>query len=340
MVLHNTKEIQMTINSFKPEFIGLLMFLALNPLPVTRASEADSLKVYESRDSIVVVADRFELSLKELAYTYNIIDSREIQLLARHSALELVDVVSPSAFIMEKSIMGYGVGSAGSGSINIRGQGGRPNTGLLVLINGHPDFMGLFGHPLPDVYGTDDISQVEVLSGPASTVFGSQAMAGVVNIKSTPDFSIPLKISTSAGSYSSYNVGINLNRRLGRHGFSLTARQRATKGHIAQTSFKSLHLQAGYYVTLAPAWELSTEGRYVPYEFDDPVRNAATDKLGTNGKIRRGMGSITLKNNYQQIQGSIQIFSNLGHHRFYDGFESHDFSWGLPPTSNGKSRLD
>jgi hypothetical protein len=93
--------------------------------------------------------------------------------------------------------MGYGVGSAGSGSINIRGQGGRPNTGLLVLINGHPDFMGLFGHPLPDVYGTDDISQVDVLSGPASTVFGSQAMAGVVNIKSTPDFSI-LKISTSA----------------------------------------------------------------------------------------------------------------------------------------------
>jgi outer membrane receptor protein involved in Fe transport len=319
----------MITSTLKLKLFRLSIFLAIGPLAAIQAAESDSLKVYESQDSVVVVADRFELSLKELAYTYNIINSRDIQLLAQHSALELVDVVSPSAFMMEKSVMGYGVGTAGSGCINIRGQGGRPNTGLLVLINGHPDFMGLFGHPLPDVYGTDDISQVEILSGPASTVFGSQAMAGVVNIKSVPDFLIPLKISSSAGSYSSYNVGISLNQRLGRHGFTLTARQRATDGHINQTSFKSLHLQTGWYYTISPVWELNLEARYVPYEFDDPARNGSIDNLGIYGKIRRGMGSITLKNIYQQMQGSTQIFTNLGHHRFYDGFESHDFTWGI-----------
>jgi outer membrane receptor protein involved in Fe transport len=306
-----------------------VLFLFVYPLTVAHGADGDTLQTIESRDSIIVVADRFELSLKELAYTYRIIDRQDIQLLSQHSALELIDAVNPSAFILEKGIMGYGVGSAGAGSINIRGQGGRPNTGLLVLINGHPDFMGLFGHPLPDVYGTDDIAQVEILSGPASTAFGSQAMAGVINIKSMPDFSTPVRISASAGSYSSYNVGFNVNRQFNQNGFSLTARQRATDGHIAKTSFKSLHLQTGWYYTISPAWQLSVQGQYVPYEFDDPSRLEANDKLGIYGKIRRGMASLTLRNKYDPVQGSTQVFTNFGHHRFYDGFESHDYTWGV-----------
>jgi iron complex outermembrane receptor protein len=41
------------------------------------------------------------------------------------------------------------------------------------------------------------------------------------------------------------------------------------------------------------------------------------------------MGSLTLKNNFNQVQGSTQVFTNLGHHRFSDGFESHDQAWGV-----------
>jgi len=308
-------------------FLGFILYTSL--VYGYSGNDPDTLQIFDSRDTIVVVADRFELSLKELAYTYHVIDNREIQLLSQHSALELIDVINPSAYILNKGLMGYGVGTAGAGSITIRGQGGRPNTGLLVLVNGHPDFMGLFGHPLPDMYGTDDIDQVEVLSGPASTVFGSQAMGGVINIKVEPDFTSPLKISAAAGSHTSYNFGINLARQIQDHGFFLTARRRGTDGHISKSSFKSLHLQTGWNYRFSPVWQISLQGRYVPYDFDDPSRNDANDKLGIYGKIRRGMASLTLKNNGEKVQGSMQIFGNLGHHRFYDGFESHDFTWGI-----------
>jgi outer membrane receptor protein involved in Fe transport len=325
---YKKKDLRMYGTALTINFIPVALLILVYPLPAANEPESDSLQIFESRDTIRVVADRFEVSLKELAYTYHLINRQEIQMLSQHSAMQLVDEMNPSAFVLEKNIMGFGVGPAGAGSINIRGQGGRPNTGMLVLIDGHPDFMGLFGHPLPDVYGVDDIAQVEILSGPASALFGSQAMGGVVNIRSGSDFGIPVKISVSAGSYSSYNAGINLNRQSGQHGFTLTARQRSTDGHIEKSSFKALNLQTAWIWTISTVWQLTVQGRYVPYEFDDPSRNEANDHLGIYGKIRRGMGGIILKNSHDHLQGSNQVFTNLGHHRFSDGFESHDFSWG------------
>ncbi len=47
--------------------------------------------------------------------------------------------------------------------MNLRGIGGSPTAGLLVLIDGHPQYMGLMGHPIADAYQTMLTDQVEVL---------------------------------------------------------------------------------------------------------------------------------------------------------------------------------
>ena len=54
--------------------------------------------------------------------------------------------------------------------------------GLLVLIDGHPQYMGLMGHPIADAYQTVLAEKVEVVRGPASVIYGSNAMGGVINI--------------------------------------------------------------------------------------------------------------------------------------------------------------
>jgi len=292
--------------------------------------QVDTLKIYDLADTIVVIANRFELPLKHLTYTHQVVDRAEMLALSKHSALEAVDFVYPSAYTVDKKIIGYGVGAEGGGSINIRGQGGKPNTGLLVLINGHPDFMGIFGHPLPDVYGTDDIQQVEILSGPASTVFGSQAMGGIININTHPDFEKSIRISAEAGSYRTYNTGLNLTHAIDQGGLFLSGRYQQTGGHTDQTDFKSVHLMGGFEFPLNAVWRISGHTRYVPYEFDDPARGENDPAgLGTYGKIRRGTGELILENQGTAIHGSSQVYGNLGHHRFYDGFESRDFTYGV-----------
>ena len=288
------------MNLYKSCSIFLLFLLIFSAIDVSAENLSDSLVTYESEDSIVVVANRYKASLKSIAYSYQIVNREQIQALGNHSALEMVDINFPSSFIMEKKVMGFGVGTDGSGQIYMRGLGGQPNTGVLVLLNGHPDFMGIFGHPLPDVYGTDDIQQVEILAGPASTVFGNHAMGGVVNMITEPNYNHLAKISMEGGTYNSFNLGLNISKKIGSQGLFLNLRRKKTDGHIDKTGFESTQLNAGWTMQLTPAFNLSIQARYMPYSFDDPARgNSDPADLGTYGKIERGTGEIILKNNFR-----------------------------------------
>jgi len=277
---------------------------------------------------VVVVADRYQIPLKHETNTRVFFNEQTIQKFTSHSALQVLDLFLPSAFILEKKIMGYGVGTDGGGGIQLRGLGGKPNTGVLVLINGHPDFMGVFGHPLPDVYGMDDIESVEVLSGPSSTVFGSNAMGGVVNLKLKNDYSHPLNIKLEGGSHGTYGWGIKYAQKFNDTGISISLNKKSSQGHIAQTSFQSTQINGSVEQKINDVFALSANVRYVPYRFDDPARINDAANLGTYGIINRGMGDLILRNHSEKITGSTQLYVNMGSHKFYDNFKSEDFTYG------------
>ncbi len=306
----------------------LIMITA--PLLAANGQPSDSLPVYESPDSIIVIGNRFSTSLKNLAYSYQTISGKEVERLSSHSALELVDINFPSAFVLENKVLGYGVGTVGAGMVSLRGMGGKPNTGVLVLLNGHPDFMGIFGHPLPDVYGMDDIQRVEILAGPASTVFGDHALGGVINLVTRPNYNQFIKINTEGGSYGTYSYGLTLTKKIQDNGLFFTVRRQKTDGHVKQSGFESLHLQGGWQYRINSVWDLMIQGRYVPFKFDDPSRGDL-DRLniGAYADIRRGMAEISLHNQSKLLRGSFQLYTNLGRHKFYDGFKSNDFSYGF-----------
>ncbi|MEJ2536396.1 MAG: TonB-dependent receptor plug domain-containing protein, partial [Calditrichia bacterium] len=224
---------------------------------------------------------------------------------------------------------GYGVGSFAGGSINLRGLGGKPNTGVLVLINGRPDFMGIFGHPLPDVYGLANNDKIEVIKGPSSTVFGSNAMGGAVNIITSSPVQNRINLKTQGGSYNTFNQYIGSGYVAGKTSFSINAKHQKTSGHIDSTAFEIYTLGAKLSQQLRNTWQINLEGRFVPYTFDDPQMGPDVANLGTYAKIRRGMADIEISGSAGKLKNSFHLYSNLGHHRFNDGFESHDFSYGL-----------
>ena len=109
-----------------------------------------------------------------------------------------------------------------------------------------------------------------------------------------------------------------------------TVRRQKSDGHVDRTGFQSLHVQGGWQYQLNQHWQLAVQGRYVPYQFDDPTRGTVDNLgIGTYAKIQRGTAEISLKNNSARLKGAFQLYTNLGHHEFYDGFKSDDFSYGF-----------
>ena len=72
--------------------------------------------------------------------------------------LPLLTEQVPGLFTTSRGIMGYGVSTGAAGGMSLRGIGGSPTAGLLVLIDGHPQYMGLMGHPIADAYQSMHLS--------------------------------------------------------------------------------------------------------------------------------------------------------------------------------------
>lgn len=106
-----------------------------------------------------------------------------------------------------------------------------------VLINGQPMFSGLAG-----VYGlqqisTIDISQIEVVKGAGSALYGSSAVAGAINIVTKePDFSPTTTIDLQMGSFQTnkFDISSSIRNEKGNVGLNVFA-QRYTEGIIDQT---------------------------------------------------------------------------------------------------------
>lgn len=101
-----------------------------------------------------------------------------------------------------------------TGDIHINGMEG-PYT--MVLIDGMPIVSGL-----STVYGLNGIptaliERVEIVKGPAATLYGSEAVGGLINvITRNPENAPSLGLDLNATSYGEYNVDASVRSRIGR----------------------------------------------------------------------------------------------------------------------------
>jgi len=128
--------------------------------------------------------------------------SLEIERTGARTVFDAVEEVVPGVSVTRRGVMGYGISTNGTGGVTIRGIGESPNTGVLVVVDGRPDFQGLMGHPLPDFYSLSDAGSVTVVEGPASVLYGSNAMGGVVEVKNwEPPEGMSTRLTASFGSF-------------------------------------------------------------------------------------------------------------------------------------------
>ena len=158
--------------------------LICSPFLSVSALEKDTTSVSKHYiiDEVVVTGTKNETDKRYLPMSVSVVNQEQISQRYEQTLLPILTEQVPGLFTTSRGIMGYGVSTGAAGGISLRGIGGSPTTELLVLIDGHPQYMGLMGHPLADACQSMLAEKVEVVRGPASVLYGSNAMGGVINI--------------------------------------------------------------------------------------------------------------------------------------------------------------
>lgn len=153
--------------------------------PAEPAASQDSSKAQEPQNSeqppvvyeeqVVVSASRVEQQLVNAPASVSLITSETIQ---NSPATNIGDLL--------RAVPGLNVSQTSARDINITARGATSSlaTNQLALVDGRSVYLDFFGMVMWDLIPTnpDDIKQIEVIRGPASAIWGANAMNGVVNV--------------------------------------------------------------------------------------------------------------------------------------------------------------
>ena len=289
----------------------------------------DSTKVARSYaiNEVVVTGTRSETDVRHLPMTVSVVGRPQLEASQQASVLPVLNSQVPGFFSTSRGVMGYGVATGASGQMSLRGiggpaQAGLPTTGLLVLIDGHPQYMGLMGHPIADAYQTMMAERVEVLRGPASVLYGSNAMGGVINIvtRKMQEDGIRTNINIGAGSYGSVQTEATNRIRKGRFSSTVTASYNRTDGHRADMAFEQYggYAKLGYDFT--DNWKVWGDVNITRFNATNPG-SVMKPYIDNDQRITRGMTSFALENHYEKTSGALSFFYNWGDHWINDGYQ-------------------
>lgn len=289
----------------------------------------DSARVAKSYaiNEVVVTGTRSETDVRHLPMTVSVVGRPQLEASQQASVLPVLNAQVPGFFSTSRGVMGYGVATGGSGQMSLRGiggpaQAGLPTTGLLVLIDGHPQYMGLMGHPIADAYQTMMAERVEVLRGPASVLYGSSAMGGVINIvtRRMQEDGVRTNINIGAGSYGTLQTEATNRIRKGRFSSTVTASYNRTDGHRADMAFEQYggYAKLGYEFT--DNWRVWGDVNITHFNAANPG-SVSRPYIDNDQRITRGMTSFALENRYKNTSGTLSFFYNWGDHWINDGYQ-------------------
>ena len=276
---------------------------------------------------VVVTGSREATDIRHLPMTVNTIGREKLTANERTSVLPTIMEEVPGVVLTSRGVMGYGVSTGGSGSINVRGLSSGAGQ-MLVLIDGHPQYQGIFGHGIADAYQTMIADRVEVLRGPASLLYGSNAMGGVVNIVTR---SLPLKgdgglsqhttINAGAGSYGTVQVEGSNQLRIGRFTSTVAAQYQRSDNHRPRMGFEQYggFLSLGYQIS--DHWKASAMADITHFNASNPG-TVTVPKFDNDQRITRGSANLVVENNYARTSGAVSIYNNYGNHHIDDGYEA------------------
>lgn len=321
-----------------------MIFIAATLLPVSMlAEQPDTTRIARSltMDEVVVTGTNNATGRSLLPYTVSIINSAQLEATGDNQLLSVLSGRVPSLFVSERNIFGFGVSSGGSGGIKIRGVGGSPTNAVLMMVDGQPQFAGIFSHHVADSYETEYVDRVEVLRGPASVLYGSNAMGGVINVitKNAEKDGVHTTLTSQYGFYNTWRSALTNTTRFGKFSSLVSLGYDRTDGVQNDFDFKqgSLYTKLGY--DFSGAWKARADYSLMNFIGNDPIfpklsKPESTDIYHQN--ITRGEASLSLNNYYGGTNGSVRVYYSYGNHYIEDPnhFHSLDDRFGILAYQN------
>lgn len=270
-------------------------------------------------DEVIVTGSRVAISRDVMPVPVSIVSRNTLEQNGETNLLPALSRQVPSLFVTTRGMAGYGVSGGAAGGISLRGFSGGAGR-VLILIDGHPQYATIFGHPVADAYIASDAQRVEVSRGAASVLYGSNAMGGTINIitrKALADGN-RLNVRLMGGSYGTQRYSLTDSYRNGKFSGVVSGNYERTDGHRVNSEYDSWSGYAKLGYDLSNEWKVTGNINIAkangqnPGTVTQPMLDGTTDVL-------RGMSGLSIENNYGKTSGAVNFYYNWGNHKINDG---------------------
>ncbi|MCX6209458.1 MAG: TonB-dependent receptor [Bacteroidetes bacterium] len=242
-------------------------------------------------EDVVVTATRTERKVGNVAVPVTIITNKNIK---QAASLRLNDILNEQTGIFINDI-GFGTG------IQMQGLSADYS---LILLNGEPLIGRNSGVLDLKRIAVGNIQKIEIVRGPSSSLYGSEAMAGVINLITKEDSKNKLSASLRYGSFETFDASASAYFKINKTKIQLFS----NAFHTQLYSVRPFSVEKN----LEPLWK---------YNHQIYISNAISNKTKLTLLARYSLENFTTK----------FATTNLGTVVYSDGFEKH-IDYAINPT--------
>ena len=283
--------------------IGLCCF-TITTFAQQNKTTADTLQAKNNLDEVVVTATRSERKLSNVAVPVTIINKKTIQ---QSGSLRLNDILNEQAGLFITNSFGSG----------LQMQGLSPDY-TLILIDGEPVVGRTSGVLDLSRIAVANIKKIEIVKGPSSSLYGSDAMAGVVNIITENPYQTTYGASLRYGSFGV--TDINANAAVIKNKFNLSA-----QGNFYNNNGYNLNA-ASPAQTLDPFYNYTLQAK-AGYKFSDKTKWTVNARYFNQLQTTNPYKDVDASNNTFVFSGNETTkdvnISNTLEHKFSSAVKSY-----------------
>lgn len=269
------------------------------------AEELDTLKVVDMEEILVIATPKENRKLREQPASVTMLSQQDLQTKQVTSIKSLTGVI-PNLFIPD-------YGSRLTSAVYIRGIGSRINTPSV----------GLYVDNIPYIdksafdFSYADIERIDVLRGPQSTLYGRNAMGGLIKIHTKSPFTYQgTDFRIGAATHHTYNTSLTHYHRISERfafsaggfydytgGFFRNAaldNKKIDKGQAAGGRMRGIYLPSeNWKIDLSVSYEYSDQGGYPYGLYDASTGNVAQPSTNEESSYYRNLLNTGLNLEYQ-----------------------------------------